>query len=322
MQNKTIIFIVLLNLSALLLLTIFAPQLMISPGTTMDAHVDFSNNCFACHSPFVGSTAEKCINCHKVPTIGIKTSKGLLVDKEKKNVAFHQKLLEDDCVACHSDHKGVQAFNPIGQFSHALLDTDTRKQCGSCHLNPSDALHQKIKGNCGQCHTQDRWKPATFDHDKYFGLYATNSQTQCDSCHVSPTDALHKKLKSNCKQCHTIDRWKPATFNHDKYFRFDRKHTTECETCHINHDYSQYSCYGCHEHSRSNIRAEHVEEGIHEYEQCVKCHRSADEDEAKRKWRSKNFESGQSKPFKTDSHKDAKYGDHGKHGDRDHHDDD
>ena len=85
-----------------------------------------TTDCFACHTPFIGSTPDKCIACHKVAEIGIKTTKGLAIDKEKKNVAFHQKLTEDDCVACHSDHKGVQAFRPIGQFSHKLLEPGLR----------------------------------------------------------------------------------------------------------------------------------------------------------------------------------------------------
>jgi len=236
MKNKIIIYIVVVNLAVLVLLAIVYPQFMISPGKPIDAHAELATDCFACHSLFLGSTAKKCIACHKVEDIGIKTTKGLLIAKEKKNVAFHQKLIEEDCVSCHSDHKGVKAFRPISQFSHELLDAILQKQCDSCHARPGDNLHLKIKGSCAQCHTQKAWLPATFEHEKYF--------------------------------------------------RFDRDHDTECETCHINNDYSNYTCYGCHEHSRSKIREEHREEGILDYENCVECHRSADEDEAKRLWRS------------------------------------
>lgn len=58
----------------------------------------------------------------------------------------------------------------------------------------------------------------------------------------------------------------------------------------MNNDYSSYTCYGCHEHSRSKIREEHVEEGIYDYENCVECHRSGDEDEAEYIWRTKRME--------------------------------
>ena len=237
MKYKPVILVIVVNLAALILLAIFYPHLMISPGKPIDAHAELATDCFACHTPLIGSRPAKCIACHKVEEIGIKTTKGLSIVKEKKNVAFHQKLIEEDCVSCHSDHKGVQAFRPISQFSHRLLEPTLQKQCDSCHSNPVDDLHKKIKGNCGQCHTQDAWTP--------------------------------------------------ATFKHEKYFRFDRDHVTKCETCHVNNDYANYTCYGCHEHSRSKIREEHVEEGIRDYEECVECHRSGDEDEAKYLWRSR-----------------------------------
>lgn len=233
MNNRVVVLIVLANLAALLLVAILMPHLMISPGKLIDAHAELATDCFACHSPFVGSTPTKCIECHKVAEIGITTTTGLAIAKEKKNVSFHQKLIEDDCVACHSDHRGVKAFRPISQFSHQLLQAQVEKQCDGCHTIPGDALHQKLKGNCGECHTQERWKPATFDHERYF--------------------------------------------------RFDKHHTTDCQTCHVGADYRSYTCYGCHEHSRSKIREEHADEGIFDYENCVECHRSGDEDEAKQR---------------------------------------
>jgi hypothetical protein len=235
MKNKVILLLVLANLLALVSLTVFLPHLMIRPGKLIDAHAELATDCFACHTPFLGSSPQKCIACHKVDEIGLKTTKGLPIAGEKKNVAFHRRLTEQDCVACHSDHRGVQPFRPIGRFSHELLEPEVNRQCDGCHSSPGDSLHLKVKGNCSQCHTQDAWAPATFEHDRYF--------------------------------------------------RFDRNHTTDCKTCHVDNDYARYTCYGCHEHSRSKIREEHVEEGIYDYENCVECHRSADEGEAEYYWR-------------------------------------
>lgn len=79
--------------------------------------------------------------------------------------------------------------------------------------------------------------------------------------------------------------WRPATFAHERYFRFNRDHTTACATCHVDNVYADYTCYGCHEHSRSGIRSEHAEEGIRDYENCVKCHRSGDEHDTDRSGR-------------------------------------
>lgn len=221
----------------IVLLTILMPQVLVSPGKPIAAHEDFASDCFACHSLFTGSTPDKCIECHKIKDIGIKSTQGLSIAQEKKNVSFHQKLIEEDCVACHSDHRGVKPFRPISQFSHDLLEPSLQKDCLGCHSNPGDALHQT--------------------------------------------------LKANCNQCHSLDSWLPAHFDHSEYFRFDRNHETECTTCHVNADYSSYTCYGCHEHSRSKIREEHLEEGIRDYENCSECHRSGDEDEAEDLWKSR-----------------------------------
>lgn len=238
MKNRVLVVIG-VNLVLLVLLAIGLPQLMISPGQPIDAHAELASDCFACHTPFIGSQPDKCIACHPVNEIGLKTTKGLPISGERKSTAFHQELIEEDCVACHSDHKGVKAFRPISQFSHRLVKPQLRERCDSCHVNPGDSLHVNLKGSCAQCHTQEAWRPATFDHAEYF--------------------------------------------------RFDRHHPAECETCHVEGDYRRYTCYGCHEHSRSKIREEHVEEGIRDYENCVECHRSGDEDEAERVWRSKAF---------------------------------
>jgi hypothetical protein len=66
MKNRTVILIVAVNLAVLVLLAIFYPQLMISPGKPIDAHAELSADCFACHSPFIGSRPAKCVACHKV----------------------------------------------------------------------------------------------------------------------------------------------------------------------------------------------------------------------------------------------------------------
>jgi Doubled CXXCH motif (Paired_CXXCH_1) len=102
---------------------------------------------------------------------------------------------------------------------------------------------------------------------------------RCESCHKPPGDSLHRPIKGNCAQCHSTQAWEPATFEHDKLFVLDRDHNASCETCHKNPaDYRQHTCYGCHEHTLANVRQEHEKEGIRNFDNCVKCHRSADEE--------------------------------------------
>jgi hypothetical protein len=55
-----------------------------------------------------------------------------------------------------------------------------------------------------------------------------------------------------------------------------------CVTCHdVASDYARYTCYGCHEHTPTNMAREHREEGIsaQELADCARCHRSADKHE-------------------------------------------
>src|SRR3546814_3316281 len=75
---------------------------------------------------------------------------------------------------------------------------------------------------------------------------------------------------SDFATCHQPGHWKPATFDHSRYFLLDRDHNTACTTCHLNNNYKQYTCYGCHEHQPTKIITKHREEGITNIENCVR----------------------------------------------------
>ncbi len=296
MKKLTFTTVIIANLLAIGLLVISYPHLMISPGPLMEKHQELTTDCFACHAGFRGSSPEKCITCHEVSKIGLFTTKGIKIEDQREQVAFHQHLLEEDCVACHSDHRGVQIYRVIKQFSHELLNSSTQKDCDSCHRNPADALHKHLAvENCSQCHGQTRWQPAKFKHE----WVTKTAQKVCEACHDKdkPEDNLHKRLVGNCGKCHTQTEWEPATFDHNEHFQLDVDHDVQCVKCHLNHDYSQYTCYGCHEHRPANIREEHWEEGIREYKDCTECHRNANEDDAKRRWRLKRFSLDKTSPL-------------------------
>lgn len=261
------------NLLVLAILAVVYPHLMVSPGKLIPGHHELETDCFACHAPFGGAAAARCASCHKVEEIGRLTVGGHPLVKPLTATPFHQKLLRQDCLACHSDHSGVRRFRAEGRFDHALLRADSRAQCQTCHGSPKDRLHQRISANCGQCHTEQRWTPAKFDH----AALQADSRKQCQACHAPPRDGLHQRVSGNCSHCHTEAKWTPASFDHDKYFRLDRDHDVKCATCHAGDDYGRYTCYGCHEHTPENIRRSHVEEGIRDFKNCVACHRSADE---------------------------------------------
>jgi len=235
-MNRTVKLILIVNLAIIAVLVFAFADLMVSPGRLIYDHRASETDCFACHTAFLGASSEKCIACHKVAEIGVVTTKGTPVVNKKTKVPFHQKLLDQDCIACHSDHLGVAKYRLNQKFSHRLVATSIREECVGCHQRPTDPIHRQISDKCSQCHGTDKWKPATFDHDKFFVL--------------------------------------------------DRDHDVKCAACHTTADYKKYTCYECHEHSPGKIREAHEEEGIRDYENCIACHRSADEDEAKRAWES------------------------------------
>ncbi len=225
MKGRPVLLVVIaLDLLVLVALTFAYPHLMVSPGPLVKGHAELATDCFACHAAWRGAVSARCVECHPVAQVGLQTTKGVRIAGATLKGSFHQQLIEQDCMACHSDHQWPRLTQRSRKpFSHDLL------------------------------------KPAVRD--------------TCSSCHVAPKDPLHRALGVECSKCHSSLAWKPATFDHDRQFVLDRDHDTTCKTCHRNGDYDRYTCYGCHEHSQAKIRAEHLEEGIRDIEDCVECHR-------------------------------------------------
>lgn len=227
-MKRSIWIATLLVLAGIIYLSFVRPHQMVSPGDLIPAHAALQNDCFACHAPLRGASAERCTTCHVVADIGQRTTKGAVIPISAKRPAFHQALIEPDCMACHSDHPKPRLTKASSvSFDHTLLKVEAR--------------------------------------------------TNCQSCHVPPRDELHRGQNLRCATCHQPAHWKPATFAHSRYFLLDGDHNTACTTCHLGGNYQRYTCYGCHEHQRVQIIAEHREEGIGNIENCVRCHRSAHE---------------------------------------------
>jgi hypothetical protein len=235
---------------ALLLLyggfSLWQRESMLSPGHLLEGHADIHEACFRCHSPFRGVGTARCVACHPLEEIGLRTVGGVPLLGEER-VPFHSSLREGACAACHTDHAGSDSRGTLAVFEHGLLIASALEACHDCHegQRPGDLVHTGVKAGCGPCHRTTAWEPSTFDHDRYF--------------------------------------------------RFDRHHPEDCGTCHTTEgDLGAYTCYGCHEHTPRNIRSEHLEEGIREFEACEECHRSADEEETERAWKKlrRKFEPG------------------------------
>lgn len=265
-------FIVIGIVAGIIFLMVQFPHTMLSPGELVEGHQDLKNDCFSCHTAFSGVTNDKCIACHQLSEIGKDSSMGAGNTK----ILFHQSLATQSCTACHTDHKGIAPEMPLGGFKHDLLSETVINNCVSCHQKPADKLHRQLTSNCKSCHNTEGWKSSVvFNHD----MLTVSDKNNCVSCHENPGDSFHKNLQGNCNTCHSTSKWVPSTFDHSSYFVLDGDHNASCNTCHKSSSYDTYTCYGCHEHTVSNILSEHNEEGIYNINNCVSCHKSADEDD-------------------------------------------
>ena len=252
------------------LLMVAYPYTMLNPGELVAGHQKIKDKCQSCHEPFWGVSSEKCIACHKLSEIGKDTI------GNKKLILFHKNLNKQECTSCHTDHKGVKPLLSLSKFEHDLLSSEEMTQCNNCHNKPIDNLHDKLSTSCNNCHNVKGWKSSVvFSHDMIQGT----DKEKCMSCHKQPTDSYHSSFKDNCSKCHGTNKWLPSSFDHSTYFLLDQNHNSNCNTCHSNNNFTTYTCYGCHEHSESNIRSEHTEEGINNYTNCITCHRSGNEHE-------------------------------------------
>lgn len=174
-----------LALVAIVFISFTHPREMVSPGRLIPAHSALENNCFACHVPFQGASADRCISCHVLADIGLRTTRGTAIPQAARRPAFHQALANPDCVACHSDHPRP-SLTKAGtlEFDHAVLKPTVLSNCQSCHTAPRDELHHGQASVCATCHRTARWKPATFDHNRYFVLDRDHS-VACVTCHAS-----------------------------------------------------------------------------------------------------------------------------------------
>jgi hypothetical protein len=269
------------NLVVLVALALVYPHLMLAPGALEKGHAELTTDCFACHTPLRGVTADRCIACHALPDIGLRSTKGAAIAHAKAvKVSLHQELNDPNCMACHSDHVGPELTKRSRKlFSHAMLRAATRDRCDTCHAAPTNDLHKALNVGCDKCHKTEAWQPATFDH----AVLTQVELGRCESCHKAPTDTLHRQMTGNCAQCHEPQAWKPATFDHDKFFPLDKDHNATCKTCHVGNNNNLYTCYGCHEHTPAHMHAKHREEGVAEnLDNCVRCHRGGS-GEAERK---------------------------------------
>jgi hypothetical protein len=237
-RRRPLLALISANLLVLVALAFIYPHLMVSPGALKRGHTELTQDCFACHQPWRGAVSERCVTCHAVQDIGLRTTKGIPVTHKIPKTPFHQELVEQDCVACHSGHQRPKlTHRRLKPFSHALLRPVVSDRCEGCHKGPSDNLHRQNQSNCKTCHVQDHWKPTTFAHDKGFVL-DRDHDTKCATCHTN--DDYSRYTCYGCHE-HTLEKMR-------------KKHVKEGIA-----DFE--NCVSCHRSARDEPKREGSHEG-------------------------------------------------------------
>ena len=290
----------------------------IMPGPVIKGHADQEGNCNQCHVRFDKTAQVRlCLDCHKPVAQDVRARTG-----------YHGRLNNKECRSCHTEHKGRQA-NIVQldekRFDHTQTDFQLKGKhrsttCASCHktgtrhaaapgeCNSCHRKEDKHKGNlgtnCQNCHNEERWKDARFDHAKTrFPLIQSHAKPVCADCHQDQTfantprdcngchrrDDAHKGFfGSKCETCHNEGQWKQSIFRHEKETRFpllERHRQVKCENCHRTPVYREKTptrCIACHRNDdqhKGNLG-----------ERCEKCH-------TERGWRSSRFDHDKDSTF-------------------------
>jgi hypothetical protein len=257
-----------------------------TPIACADCHAEpevhaglFSQDCAACHTPLDWAAL-----------VGMN---GALFDhftQTNFSLNLHLTNFAGGSMGCADCHNSPDDFKVTFELDF----------CVNCHTQ-EDAVfmqeHQTQFGlDCLTCHDGvDRMHD--FDHARFFILDGAHADITCESCHVdqlftsTPADcsACHAEPEIHagyfglqCENCHSTTAWSPAQMvAHTFPLDHGEQGLIACEVCHVDR-YTEYTCYGCHEHQPGEILSKHLEEGISrgELENCIACHATGLHDEA------------------------------------------
>lgn len=210
------------------MLVVVDPEATMSPGDVLAGHAEIASDCLACHAPLRGTPAARCASCHEPERIGLETTAGVPIVRNRDRPAFHARLAEPRCAACHTEHRGAEPAESLTAFSHVLLENTTLERCGTCHAEatPDDALHANATEQCGECHTTDAFRPATFDHDELFRFDRHHPDDDCRACHPQGLD------RYTCYGCHAHSERSVAREHREEGIR----DFADCVSCHRSGD--------------------------------------------------------------------------------------
>ncbi len=249
----------------------------LEPFTFEGRPFDITTNCVTCHrlnDEHNGRFGTECQRCH--------------IPEEWDRVTFNHNETDFpltggharvECEVCHAE----------GKFTGLEL------LCVACHRE-DDAHEGRFGDACYKCHVADGWDQVTFDHNRtMFPLEGAHRDVACEKCHTierfafTPMDcvACHAEprvhlglLGTRCADCHTVNAWSPALLpEHTFPLNHRSRKNIACDVCHDQGTFELYTCYNCHEHNPAKIERKHLEEGIRNFQDCMRCHPTGREHE-------------------------------------------
>jgi len=190
--------------------------------------------CIDCHKP-IGEKGPvryhfedlSCTQCHQDP------HRGEFAERMAKGREH-----DTGCSVCHS----TKAWKDLAAFNHSsttfeLKGAHQSVTCLECHRPPNmertlknvnykqaptkcEECHENIHGPqfvrkgsgvtlCADCHTDVKWRPANFDHEKtIFSLKGAHENVRCKLCHATFQDVngksvlFYKPTPTACSACH------------------------------------------------------------------------------------------------------------------------
>jgi hypothetical protein len=194
--------------------------------------------CGSCHAGGFTGTDRQCVGCHRDDFDRTR-------DPDHRAGGF-----STQCQSCHGDAAWEPATFDHRLSGFALDGAHARTNCESCHANgrfsgtPGDcvACHRDdyerasnpnhrsagFPTGCQACHGTNDWRPANFDHSRFFPLEDDHRGIACATCH---TNAGNFRV-FQCLTCHGRE-------------RMDDKHEDV-----RSYRYDSVACYQCHPRGR------------------------------------------------------------------------
>jgi hypothetical protein len=239
----------------------------------LGAHLN--TDCKECHTTGYQDTPVECEACH------------IESFNQSTNPSHTELGLSTACAECHTEQPDWQpatfamhndyyallgAHNTIANDCALCHDGNydaTPNTCYACHTEEynltNDPPHQALQfsTDCFECHDENTWSPATFDHDaQYFPIYSGEHNGEwetCSSCHTQPNNYA----VFSCISCH----------EHNQNDMDDEHQGIQ------GYMYESESCFACHPTGSSDDSFDHnltnfPLTGSHITVFCADCHTS------------------------------------------------